>query len=428
MSKQYHYKQLARVIAAGALAGVCGAVSASAFQIQEQDAYHLGTAYAGTAATANQASTGFYNSAGLARLGEEQIAFSGVYIMPSNRLSVTQARASNGANIGSGVSTRRSGSLVPGLHYFNRLSDCWTFGLNVVSPFGLKSNFYRNGIARYTDVRAEMRTYDIAPSLAYCFGNGFSIGAGPDFVYVNTNLATAVGVGDQFTDGVHVNKISRWAYGAHIGALWQITDCTRIGVNYRSELKVKARGTLEVVAPVTFVTERLASHSNFKLPGTAVISGYHDVNDCWALMADAQWTNWKQFKGIGAQTSETTITAPVAYKDSWRFALGTSYAFNDCMLVRLGAAYDASPVRDSSRTVQVPDSNRYWAAIGGRVALSKCVALDLGYSHLFFKKNANINQVAPASTNSRFQGRQTLEGNQRSRADLLGIQLTWDLV
>jgi len=432
MSKKYGYKLLVRLLVISALASAYSSVWAAGFQLQEQNVTNLGTAYAGTASLAEDASTGFYNAAGLSRLCEEQIAVAGVYLAPRFRTNVTSATSTfSDTNIGQGSTVSSGGALIPGVHYFRRLNDCLTFGLNLVSPFGLKTNYNTNSIVRYTSTRAELRTFDISPSLAYSFGNGFSIGAGPDFVWVQTRLDSALGVGNPTTDGYFVNTLSRWAFGGHVGVLWEISDCTRIGANYRSQLKVRAQGTndeafLPLVPPLNQTVL-----STFTLPDTAVISAHHQLTECWAVMADVQWTHWKIFNLVKLDLgSNNTISTALNFKDAWRFALGSSYQFDDCWLFRIGAAYDQSPVRNAYRTVQVPDSDRWWAAIGGRYCLNsicKGLAIDFGYAHVFFK-NATISQGPPTGTGGLAGFAQSVNGRTRTRADLFGIQLTWDLV
>ncbi len=54
-------------------AGVSGSVAASGFALIEQSASGLGNAYAGGAAVAEDASTIFFNPAGMSRLSGKQI-------------------------------------------------------------------------------------------------------------------------------------------------------------------------------------------------------------------------------------------------------------------------------------------------------------------------------------------------------------------
>ncbi|MBT9521229.1 MAG: outer membrane protein transport protein, partial [Dechloromonas sp.] len=58
-----------RTIPAVLLVAFSGAASAAAFQLMEQNASGLGNAYAGSAAVADNASTIFFNPAGMTQLG-----------------------------------------------------------------------------------------------------------------------------------------------------------------------------------------------------------------------------------------------------------------------------------------------------------------------------------------------------------------------
>jgi len=435
MSNRYHYKRMIRLLATGALAGICSPVWASAFQLIEQNVTNLGTAYAGTAALAIDASTGFYNSAGLTRICKEQIALSLVGIRPYATLNVTSATAT-GPVAGTpvpgvpGTTKAHGDSLVPGLHYAYHCDD-WAFGLNIVVPFGLKVKYREADIARYSSTRTDLRTYDIAPSLAYCLGNGFSIGVGPDFVHAFAELDQHLGTGALATDGFREDRASRWGVGGHVGLLYEFNDCTRIGLNYRSQVEIRTKGQSISVVPVglggTGVQQSFSVNAKVKLPDTAVLSAFHQFNDCWAVMADAQWTKWSLFKSLTINRSDgQSVTITQNYKDTYRVALGTSYQWDDCWLFRLGVAYDRSPIRsDSLRITRIPDSHRTWVALGGRYCFSKCLALDVGYAHLFFKK-VGIVEGAPIITGGA-QSLQSLSGRYRTRADLLGVQLTWDL-
>lgn len=431
MSKRYHYKHILRLLATGALAGICSPVGASAFQIMEQNVTNLGTAYAGTASLAMDASTGFYNSAGLTRICQEQIALSLVGIHPYSKLRVNSGTATDGSAL-SGTPGNVKGhgdALVPGVHYAYRY-DNWAFGLNVVTPFGLKTKYDENSTARYMSTRTDLRTYDIAPSVAYCLGNGFSIGLGPDFVYARAQLDTRAGTGTLATDGFREDRAGRWGIGGHAGVLWELSDCTRIGLNYRSSVRIKAKGESHQVIPAglggTGVQQRFAINAKVKLPDTAVLSAFHQFNDCWAVMADAQWTNWSTFKNLTINREDgQTLTQQHNFKDTYRLALGASYQWDECWLFRLGTAYDRSPVRDNLRTTRIPDSHRTWLALGGRYSLTKCLALDFGYAHVFFRK-ANVVEGAPTVTGGPATA-QSINARYRSRADLLGLQLTWDL-
>lgn len=64
MAKKNHrtYKQIISLLTLGGLASVSVPVWSSAFSLNEQNAKDLGTAYAGAASSAQDASTGWYNN------------------------------------------------------------------------------------------------------------------------------------------------------------------------------------------------------------------------------------------------------------------------------------------------------------------------------------------------------------------------------
>jgi len=92
----------------------------------------------------------------------------------------------------------------------------------------------------------------------------------------------------------------------------------------------------------------------------------------------------------------------------------------------VGTAFDRTPTRDRYRTTAIPDQNRTWGSVGVQYRVTSALALDVGYAHVFFKK-ANINQSAPTAV-GRAQTAQSFIGTSKSRADLIGMQLTWDFV
>ena len=95
---------------------------------------------------------------------------------------------------------------------------------------------------------------------------------------------------------------------------------------------------------------------------------------------------------------------------------GGMYGKGEGWRLRLGIAYDQSPVKDDFRTVRLPDNNRTWLAVGGQYRLSKNSALDFGYSHLFVKDGS----IDGNGGNAAAYGR--LMGNYSNSVDILGIQ------
>jgi len=118
----------------------------------------------------------------------------------------------------------------------------------------------------------------------------------------------------------------------------------------------------------------------------------------WTLLGDVTWTGWSKIKQlvVTRDNGATLSTTPENFKDTWRVGIGATYRKDDAWSIKMGVAYDETPVNDTDRTARLPDNNRIWLSVGGQYRLSKDGTLDFGYSHLFIK-DAPINQPAPGS-------------------------------
>lgn len=166
----------------------------------------LGTAFAGAAASAEDASTLFWNPAGLARLdyAEFQMGLHG--IMPSAEFSNQGSRYNlpgtpfnnlpvTGTNDGNGGVSK----ILPNMYFSQpilRHSDFGdlTIGLGVFTPFGLETDYSPDWVGRYAALRTKLTTIDIQPTIAWRWDR-FSIGAGLDVQYASARLTQAVDFG-----------------------------------------------------------------------------------------------------------------------------------------------------------------------------------------------------------------------------------------
>jgi long-chain fatty acid transport protein len=107
-----------RTLPALMLVAFSGAASAAAFQLWEQNASGLGTAYAGSAAVADNASTIFYNPAGMSALSGYQVSVGVTGVGPSYEF---RNDGSSGATMGSGNGGNAGGwHAVPNLYLSGR--------------------------------------------------------------------------------------------------------------------------------------------------------------------------------------------------------------------------------------------------------------------------------------------------------------------
>lgn len=435
-------------------------VFAAGFQLQEQNVTSLGTAYSGTAALAEDASTGFYNAAGLTRITEGQIVLGAVGIQNDIDFNASASNVSTMPNTpvpGATDDDPGQTTAVPVFHLAKRLDDKWVFGFGLTSPFNLFTKYDQNGIARYLATRSQVQTYNFSPSLAYQVLPSLSLGAGADAQYLKARFYSQFGDGNVATDGFQKNRTEGWGYGWHVGALWSPRENTRVGLNYRSEMSVRTEGKSENLMTMgdfqvgTSVPDKADQSGQYflekvnariVLPDTATLSVYHAVNPKVALTADVAWTNWSRFHTLNLNFNPAFVatmgSVPINagldvevlenFKDTWRYALGLTYTHDDRWLFRVGGAFEETPTRDEFRTARIPDEDRYWLAIGGAYTFNKKWQLDFGYAHLFFK-DASLDENAPFQAGTQTPSSlAALSGEYESSANVIGLQVRYNFI
>ncbi len=425
-------------------------VMASGFALIEQSASGLGNAYAGGAAGAEDASTVFFNPAGMTRLSGQQIDVAGHVIMPSAKfhnegsthvLQPVTGIPLLGDNGGDGGVTK----FVPNAYYTRMLNDRLVVGLGVNAPFGLATEYDPGWVGRYHAIESDVLTVNINPSIAYKITDKLSVGAGLNVQYFKAKLSNAIDFGTldalgklglppgalhlipQLSDGFVKLEGDSWAVGYNLGVLYEFTKDTRMGIAYRSRIKHTLEGDAEFsnvpsgLAPVP-VFKNTGVKADITVPDSLSVSIFHSFTPQLMAMADFTWTNWSLFKELNVRFDNPNQPNSVTtenWKDSYRYSLGLTYLPDPKWAVRAGVAYDTSAVADAQhRTPRIPDSDRIWTAVGLGYKVSQAVSFDLGYAHLFVN-DSRIDQT-PTGENAVRGG---LVGKYDSHIDIVSAQV-----
>jgi long-chain fatty acid transport protein len=397
-----------RLAAALALAGCTQLAHAAGFALIEQNASGLGNAYAGAAAVAEDASTVFFNPAGMTLLPDSQLVVAGHLIKPNMEFSGTVSPAIGGGQGGDAGDL----AFAPNAYFAYRLTPDLHLGLGLNSPFGLKTEYDSDWIGRTQAIKSEVMTVNVNPSIAYKVNDAFSLGAGISLQRIDATLTNQVHPLAN-TSLIEIEG-DDYGWGFNLGGLWQFTPNTRVGVAYRSEIDFTLEGSAAVTnfplvpsGPVT---------ADITLPDSASLSLFHKLSPKWDLLADVTWTGWSDFDKLAIyRTSGALLSStPENWEDILRYSVGATWHMSEKLSLRGGVAYDEAPVSDVDRTPRIPDGARTWIAFGGQYRLSKQGALDFGYAHLF------VNDPGLQSA----AGGTTLNGEYDSQVDILSAQYT----
>lgn len=434
-------RRLVSALCSTGLFVISSQVMASAFQLWEQDGASVGNYHAGYAAKAEDASTAFYNPAGLTRFKNQQAIFAASGIMPDFKYSGNITVSSINGGLTPLTVTAQGGTfgLVPALQYVAPLSDWASFGFSVVVPFGLKTNYGNSTPLRYVATQTAVSVVDISPELAFKVTDKASIGFGPDLQIMHgefDQVGTLAGELDTYS----TNKADDTAYGYHLGALYEFTPDARVGVSYHSQVAHHLTGTSHFTGPLATIINGGPLYSpnasvNIKLPAYTALSGYYRVVPKVAVMGSVIYTQWNHIqtlilKNIAAidvpglfPSTHVEVVMPQHYRNTWNYALGADFYATDCFTFRTGIGYDQTPLTNRYRHVQLPDANRFAVALGSHFKATQTIGLDVSWLHVFAQR---VLVNPPAQVN----GAQTTttDGHVTGGADVIAGQLTWDFV
>lgn len=411
-----------------ALITLTGNAAASGFALIEQSTSGLGNAYAGGAAGAEDASTIFYNPAGMSRLNGKQVVVAGNMIKLTAKFSDTGSSpaAASGQPLGGNGGDAGSWVLVPNAYFTMDVSPQMKFGLGINAPFGLKTDYEAGWAGRFQALKSEVKTINVNPTLSYKLSEMVSLGLGVDYQKINAELTNNVVLGAGVVGAAKLTG-SDSAWGYNFGALFQVNPDTRVGLAYRSSINYTLSGDLLVTGPTGAVVQDPSVTADIKTPDTFSFSGIKQIDSKWDVMGDITWTGWSKFKELRVVNSSTGATSSLTnenWKNTYRVSVGASHHYNEQWTARAGIAFDQAPVSDTYRTARIPDNDRTWLSVGGQYKPNKESALDFGYAHLFVK-DANIsNNNGTLGTPSTATAGNVV-GTYKNSVDILGVQYSY---
>ncbi len=417
-------KELARLIPAALVLMAPAAGHAAGFQLLEQNASGLGNAYAGSAAVADNASTIYFNPAGMTELRERELSVGISAVRPAFKFD-------NDGSSGTGFlqgDTKDAGSwaYLPNGYLSWALNRDVYVGVGLGAPFGLMTEYDDDWVGAAHSIKFDIKTYNINPSIAWRVNEVVSVGGGLNWQRMEAEYERAAAVISPALAATHaILEADSDAWGWNIGALFKLSDATRLGVSYRSSIEHKLKGDLKVKGPAAGATAALTTgkaEAKVELPDTLIISLAHRLDSRWELLGDVSWTGWSKIKEVdivrtsGALSGATVQTLETEFRDTWRLAIGANYQLNDAWKLKFGIAYDQTPVKDKERRlVSLPDNDRTWFTVGGQWKATQASTVDLGLAYLYVPKTKIDNNQAA-------DGRGRVTGDYDSSVWIVGAQ------
>lgn len=412
---------------------------AASFQIWNQDAASVGNYHAGRAAIADDASTNFYNPAGLVRIHNQQLLVGGTPTTSDVRFRGTIATNTSGTGPEAVSAQGGTFNFLPYAHYAAPLDDKLVFGLSVMTPYNSYTNYGLTTNAQYAATQSSIRVIDVSPSLGFAYNDKIAVGLGMDIEHARGEFDYSITSAAPGTNSLTKNTGTSYGYGFHAGALYTPSENTRIGLNFLSQVKHHLHGgNSNLSGPLanggtggTQYTNGLKI--NVTLPATTTLSAFHTFNQTWDMMGTIIYSQWNVFQQLllqnvsgitgGATNNLLIVTMPQNYRNSWNYALGGNYHINEKWFVRAGVGFDETPSNNTYRNLQFPDSNQIALALGAHIQATSTLGVDIGWTHSF-AQNTRINNL------SQPLGDQvtTTNGSINTSTDVYGLGIKWDII
>lgn len=363
----------------------------------ERGTPEVGTANAGVAARAQDASIAASNPAGMTRLDKAEV-------MATIQPVITDVQFQPGP----GTTTTGpdgDGSVVlptAGLFYVQPLGKDWRFGLSFGSYVGLGVKYEDDWVGRFFVQESALVTLDVMPSVSYRVTDWLSIGAGLVLQYAYLKNKVAINNTIFGSDGQMEFKDSSFGVGGGAGVLVEPWKGTRLGLTYMSPVEQEFKDTPKfsnLLGPLNSTLPARVGEVKVKMtiPQAVMFSAFHEITLKWAVMGNLGWQNWTKFGYTGLSVSNNTgatvsTTTNAQYDDTFHVAVGTHYRFHPKWRVTAGFAYDSSPAGDADRTVAMPLDRAFRYSAGLIYELTERITMGLAYTFID-AGDASVNQT-----------------------------------
>jgi long-chain fatty acid transport protein len=396
----------------------------SGLLLYETGAPDLGTASAGRAAMASDASTVAVNPAGMTLLDRTQLSAAAGALLPFTNFDLApQTTTSGGGGGNAGVFTP-----IGSFAYAYKLSDRVSLGIATYSNFGLSADYGTPWAGRYYVTYESIITGTANPNIAYRVNDWLSVGAGFSFSVARLFFQSRVNnVLPRAGDGGL--GIESWdeAFGGNVGILLTPIKKLRVGLTYQSPVDYKFgfHTHLTNLGPLLSRLRRRIGGTKINIPmevpQQVMLSGLYNVTPYWSLMGNVGWQNWSAFSqfpiGISS-TKQRTVSVNLHFSDTCQLAIGQQLWLGERWLWSAGFAYDSSTVSERNRVPVLPIDRQLRYGTGIQHEINRDVTAGAAWEFMDAGPGPYSARRGPLAG--------TLQGHYSTNyLNFVGVNITW---
>jgi long-chain fatty acid transport protein len=458
--------RLGRAIRLTTLAAIAApaTVFAGGFSLNEQSASAMGVANAGAAANPENASTVFFNPAGMSQLKGTNLSF-GVAVLDID----AEAKSASATDVVGGPVRGSTGddiadlAVLPNFFITHEINDSIDVGFGIHAPYGLAADYDDDFVGRYFADKTELTAISFTPSIAINNGKGLSMGLGLNVLYAEARLTKfqdirgalvrqtgSAAAADQLANTYEASFGAPYsdingddiAVNFRVGFLYELSDRTQFGLTAQTGTELELEGNAEITGFPKLTSSGLApgtlnedAQVPLAIPESITVGARHQLNDSVTLLAGATYARWSRFEGLDVFSTEgdsgeistalgRTGDQPLSHvtekwQNTWQFNVGGIWQATPAWAFKAGYAWDESPV-DEFVTARVPSSDRHWLTLGTQWKDTQSGwTVDAAVGTLVFTDDPKINEFVykydapsqkdPAAGKSNYKGEYELD-------------------
>ena len=387
--KLTHFYIMRKLLSLTLLALAGSTAFAGGYRVSIQGQKQLAMGHTGVAVV-NSAEVAFFNPAGMAYLDKKFNVSVGANALFANVKfqNSTYNWTAESKNVGTPFS----------VYATYKLNDWLTAGLAVYTPYGSAVDWDQDWEGAHLVNNIDLQAIFIQPSISVRIGEHFSVGGGPIYATGSVNFNRNLSMNPLLSDSegnptdvtIDAKGINAWGYTA--GFMFNPTDKLRIGMNYRSEIIMEARGgdatyndtpSFNPLANTTF-------DADLPLPAELTVGLSYEVTDKLLFAFDYNRTMWSVYKALDVKFGNGTESLnPRNYQNSSTYRVGTQYKANDKFTFRAGWYFDESPVQDGYFAPETPRNDSMGYTGGLTYQLNSKLGIDFSFLYLHFDEVDN---------------------------------------
>jgi len=310
-------------------------------------------AQTGISATADTAATAGNNPAGMVRFDARANRVELLAFFSDN---TWEGQLGNGPTFTSDDSGE---SFAPLGSFVRPINEDWYFGFTVLGS-AFSEDFGSDWVGRYFIQEYDLINLNAFPSIAYKINEQWSVAASLSVQYTTYEQTKAVPNDPGLPDGQLTVDADGFAAGFATSAMYQLSDKTRFGLTYRSEIDadIDGNGNFSGLGPITESLLDMAGLLGAKVnitsrtPQGVTVGAYHEFDDGGAIAVDVVWIDFSRFVLSeifvnGDQIVENSIK----YDDIWAISLGYTRPISERWAVGIGGFLVDDMVDDENRTL-----------------------------------------------------------------------------